>query len=215
MQLKSVMNLAHINWRRLKAGDRDSPLFFDLKFKGDLKPEEIEGLFTTAAQYQKLLSNRWDKDGDLTIADASVMPLDVEALGCTLELKTEISKDVQRWTEGDVDQITLHIKPGRLVAVEMRVRVRPTKQQVPIFWDWYSCDLEVSFWSRQHDLDLEEKSGKKAEKSLQRDILDEQESPKPKKGKKVEALEGPKAADNAPLVPGQKAPQRPRSAKTH
>lgn len=195
MKLDTTLTLSHLNLRREKAGDDEGPIAIDLKFTGDVRPEEVAGLFTTEAQYRRVLGDRWDIDNDLTITDATKIPLSVEGIGVTIELETEIAGVKLRWPEGNVDGIVLEAKPGRLIGLKLRAQVHPTKEQVAQLTDWHSADLKVSLWSRQHDLDLAEpvKAAKPAEET------------KP-------AAEKPlfTPVDDEPLVPGQKPPQRPK-----
>lgn len=195
MKLDTTLTLSHLNLRREKAGEDEGPIAIDLKFTGDVRPEEVAGLFTTEAQYRRVLGDRWDVDNDLTITDATKIPLSVEGIGVTIELETEIAGVKLRWPEGNVDGIVLEAKPGRLLGLKLRAQVHPTKEQVAQLTDWHSADLKVSLWSRQHDLDLQEPA--KVAKPV--------EDAKP-------AAEKPlfTPADDEPLVPGQKPPQRPK-----
>lgn len=207
MQLDATLTLANLNIRREKAGDDEGPIAVDLKFTGDVKPEEIKGLFTTEAQFRRLLGDRWDVDNDLTVTDSLRIPLEVEGVGCTFELKTELSEKPElRWTEANVDSITLETKPGRVVGIKLRVQVHPTKEQVAQLTDWHSMDLDVSVWSRQHDLNLERAPApaKAAEEADETFGAGDQDIFTP-------------ADDADVIVPGQKPPQRPkrRAAVAH
>lgn len=90
------------------------------------------------------------------------------------------------------------MKPGRTVGVKMRVQVRPTKEQIAQLAEWYSCDLNLSVWTRQHDLDLGSPAGKTDA------AADSKAKPSSAKADDDE---------NVAIVPGQKPPQRPRKAK--
>lgn len=90
MQLIAELNLSHVNLRREKQGEDDGPIACDLKFTGDAKPEELKGLFTTDAQYRRLLAERWDVDNDPTVTDSTSIPLEVKAVGCTIELSAAL-----------------------------------------------------------------------------------------------------------------------------
>lgn len=197
MKLDTNLTLSHLNLRREKAGDEDGPIAVDLKLTGDVRPEDIAGLFSTDAQFRRILGDRWDKDNDLTITDSTVIKLNVEGLGVTIELNAEISKTQLRWTEANVDSIVLETKPGRIVGLKLRAQVHPTKDQVAQLTDWHSAELQVSLWSRQHDLDLQvpEKAAKPAAPEA------------PVTGEKplFTAVDDPEV-----IVPGQKPPQRPK-----
>lgn len=195
MKLDTTLTLSHLNLRREKAGDDEGPIAIDLKFTGDVRPEDVSGLFSTDAQYRRILGDRWDGDNDLTITDATKIPLSVEGIGVTIELETEIAGVKLRWPEGNIDGIVLETKPGRLVGIKLRAQVHPTKEQVAQLTDWHSADLKVSLWSRQHDLDLQvpEKAAKPA--------APEATGEKPL----FTVVDDPEV-----IVPGQKPPQRPK-----
>jgi hypothetical protein len=195
MKLDTTLTLSHLNLRREKAGDDEGPIAIDLKFTGDVRPEDVSGLFSTDAQYRRILGDRWDGDNDLTITDATKIPLSVEGIGVTIELETEIAGVKLRWPEGNIDGIVLETKPGRLVGIKLRAQVHPTKEQVAQLTDWHSADLKVSLWSRQHDLDLQ--VPEKAAKPAAREATGE----KPL----FTAVDEPEV-----IVPGQKPPQRPK-----
>lgn len=197
MKLDTTLTLSNVNLRREKAGDEEGPIAIDLKLTGDVRPEDVAGLFSTDAQYRRILGDRWDADNDLTITDATKIPLSVEGVGVTIELETEIAGTKLRWTEGNVDSIVLETKPGRLIAIKLRAQVHPTKDQVAQLADWHSADLKVSLWSRQHDLDLQvpEKAAKPAPA----------ETPPPADKPLFTAVDDPEV-----IVPGQKPPQRPK-----
>lgn len=197
MKLDTTLTLAHLNLRREKAGDEDGPIAVDLKFTGDVRPEALAGLFTTEAQFRRILGDRWDKDNDLTITDSTVIKLNVEGLGVTIELNAEISKTQLRWTEANVDSIVLETKPGRVIGLKLRAQVHPTKEQVAQLTDWHSADLLVSLWSRQHDLDLQQPATGPVESM---DALAVDAEP---------ALFTPVDHPDA-VVPGQRPPQRPK-----
>lgn len=213
MKLDTTLTLSHLNIRREKAGDEDGPIAVDLKLTGDVRPEDIAGLFTTDAQFRRILGDRWDKDNDLTITDSTVIKLNVEGLGVTIELNAEISKTQLRWTEANVDRIVLETKPGRIVALKLRAQVHPTKDQVAQLSDWHSADLLVSLWSRQHDLDLRQPESAPASG-------DEGQPPAEAKGDQIPLEDSQRAAAEKPLftpvdhpdavVPGQRPPQRPK-----
>lgn len=197
MKLDTTLTLSNVNLRREKAGEDEGPIAIDLKLTGDVRPEDVAGLFTTDAQYRRILGDRWDGDNDLTITDATKIPLSVEGIGVTIELETEIAGVKLRWPEGNIDGIVLETKPGRRVGIKLRAQVHPTKEQVAQLADWHSADLKVSLWSRQHDLDLQvpEKAAKPAA------------AEKPVSGEKplFTAVDDPEV-----IVPGQKPPQRPK-----
>lgn len=197
MKLDTTLTLSHLNLRREKAGDEDGPIAIDLKLTGDVRPEVLSGLFTTDAQFRRILGDRWDKDNDLTITDSTVIRLNVEGLGVTIELNAEISKTQLRWTEANVDSIVLETKPGRIVGLKLRAQVHPTKEQVAQLTDWHSADLLVSLWSRQHDLDLQQPATGPVESM---DALAVDAEP---------ALFTPVDHPDA-VVPGQRPPQRPK-----
>lgn len=213
MKFDATLNLSHINLRRERAGDEDGPIAIDLKFTGDVRPEVLSGLFTTDAQFRRILGDRWDKDNDLTITDSTVIRLNVEGLGVTIELNAEISKTQLRWTEANVDSIVLETKPGRIVGLKLRAQVHPTKEQVAQLTDWHSADLLVSLWSRQHDLDLQQPATGSVES---KDAPAPAADAEPKLFTEVDDGDQKKAdwkEVGKPLVPGQKPPQRPKGAK--
>lgn len=156
--LDAVLNFAHINVRREKAGEDDGNVAVDLKLSGELGVDALKGLFGTKTSFERITGNIWTKDGDLASTDLGEIKLTCELSTCQVALKVPDSNDEETFETGELNKVRIKPLPGRTCEVAMRLQLHPTEDQIAWLSSHLGYDLHAKVAKRQGELNLQKPS---------------------------------------------------------
>ncbi len=175
---KREMVFEHWNVRGEKAGDEQGPTAADLKLVGEMKHTDVKPLFPSEADWELLLNNLYQQDGD---AKGNLKTRAIEELALTTEgtnmlttMKTFSGEHIVEFKGGDLNGIVIRPLDGFKVHLKVRLQVNPTPKQFSTLAEMYKQSVTIESKGRQAELDLggegdddEEKGGGKKEKQLE------------------------------------------------
>lgn len=164
--LDAVLNFAHINVRREKAGEDDGNVACDLKLSGELGADALKGLFATKNSFERVTGNMWTKDGELASTDLGEVKLTAELTTCRISLKVPDSTDEEVFDAGELNKVRIKPLAGRVCEVSMRLQVHPTEEQIAWLSSHLGYDLHAHVAKRQGELNLQRTAAAGAEAAV-------------------------------------------------
>lgn len=154
-QLDVMMNMAHMNLRREKAGEDEGPVAADLKLTAEIGVDALKGLFSTKNAFDTVMGAMWTAKGELATSDVDTITVARELTGCKVTLKAGDHGTAEDFDSGEVNKIRIKPLAGKCCELTIRLQVHPSDEQVAWLAEHYGYDLRVTVAQRQQSLDLQ------------------------------------------------------------
>ncbi|HZR36937.1 MAG TPA: hypothetical protein VFA75_16320 [Nevskia sp.] len=230
MKMLAPFLVSHVHTKKDKAGDKPGPMRSHLKLESTIQHKDLASAFGSAAGFEHF-GGFWNDDGELISREILSFPLNAEVVGGAAFLKPEFSEGKQ-FTGVDFKDLEVELKPGRTVVLTAKLqlpKLEPADVGLVQSWEGYEITVSVSPAQQELDLPLQQEAAEAEEdedeaphaglldggidRTLGADQAAVQQSVQQLADAGVLKVNTPPA--DGVVVPGQRAPQRPRGTTKH
>lgn len=131
MEFKSEVELNQITpvRERQGAGSSQGPLAFKLRIKQNLMISKVAGCFSSIESHKRVLGSQYNEEGALISQDIQKIYMGVEGRACEVLIDFGLGEPME-FSDCLFDDIILKPEEGKIVALQARVVVHPTDEQI-------------------------------------------------------------------------------------